>query len=31
VYSVRTSTVGAIYNYSWSDPDYDLQQIKALK
>ena len=31
VYSVRTSTAGAIYNYSWSDPDYDLQQIRALK
>jgi hypothetical protein len=31
VYSVRTSTATAIYNYSWSDPDYDLQQIRALK
>jgi len=31
VYSVRTSTASAIYNYSWSDPDYDLQQIRALK
>jgi len=31
VYSVRTSTAGAIYNYRWSDPDYDLQQIRALK
>ena len=31
VYSVRTSTTSAIYNYSWSDPDYDLQQIRALK
>ena len=31
VYSVRTGTAGAIYNYSWSDPDYDLQQIRALK
>ncbi len=31
VYSVRTSTAAAIYNYSWSDPDYDLQQIRALK
>ena len=30
VYSVRTSTASAIYNYSWSDPDYDLQQIRAL-
>jgi hypothetical protein len=31
VYSVRTSTAAAIYNYNWSDPDYDLQQIRALK
>jgi hypothetical protein len=31
VYSVRTSTAGAIYNYSWSDPDYAEQQIKELK
>ena len=31
VYSVRTSTAAAIYNYSWSDPDYVEQQIKALK
>ena len=31
VYSVRTSTASAIYNYSWSDPGYDLQQIRALK
>lgn len=31
VYSVRTSTASAIYNYSWSDTDYDLQQIRALK
>jgi len=31
VYSVRTSSARAIYNYSWSDPDYDLQQIRALK
>jgi len=31
VYSVRTSTATAIYNYHWSDPDYDLQQIRALK
>jgi hypothetical protein len=31
VYSVRTSTASAIYNYRWSDPDYDLQQIRALK
>lgn len=31
VYSVRTGAATAIYNYSWSDPDYDQQQIKALK
>jgi hypothetical protein len=31
VYSVRTSTATAIYNYHWSDPDYDLLQIRALK
>ena len=31
VYSIRTSSARAIYNYSWSDPDYDLQQIRALK
>jgi hypothetical protein len=31
VYSIRTSSACAIYNYSWSDPDYDLQQIRALK
>jgi hypothetical protein len=31
VYSVRTSTASAIYNYHWNDSDYDLQQIKALK
>jgi len=30
VYSVRTSTATAIYNYSWSDPDYMEQQIKEL-
>ena len=30
VYSVRTSTASAIYNYSWSDPDYMEQQIKEL-
>jgi len=31
VYSIRTSSARAIYNYSWSDPDYDLLQIRALK
>ena len=31
VYSIRTSSTGAIYNYSWSDPDYMEQQIKELK
>ena len=31
VYSVRTSSATAIYNYSWSDPDYAEQQIKELK
>jgi hypothetical protein len=31
VYRIRTSTTSAIYEYRWSDPDYDLQQIKALK
>ena len=31
VYSVRTSTAQVQYNYRWSDPDYDLLQIKALK
>ena len=31
VYQIRTSTAGATYDYRWSDPDYDLQQIKALK
>ena len=31
VYSIRTSSARAIYNYNWNDPDYDLQQIRALK
>jgi hypothetical protein len=31
VYSIRTSSAGAMYNYSWSDPDYMEQQIKELK
>jgi len=31
VYKIRTSQAQATYNYRWSDPDYDLQQIRALK
>ena len=31
VYSIRTSGASATYDYRWSDPDYDLQQIRALK
>ena len=31
VYRIRTSTSQATYEYRWSDPDYDLLQIKALK
>jgi hypothetical protein len=31
VYSIRTGSASATYNYRWSDPDYDLQQIRALK
>jgi hypothetical protein len=31
VYRIRTSTAQAAYPYHWSDADYDLQQIKALK
>ena len=31
VYKIRTSTAQATYEYRWSDPDYDLQQIRALK
>ena len=31
VYKIRTSTEQATYEYRWSDPDYDLQQIRALK
>ena len=31
VYKIRTSTAQATYNYHWSDPDYDLQQIRSLK
>jgi len=31
VYSIRTGTAQATYNYCWSDLDYTEQQIKALK
>jgi hypothetical protein len=31
VYSIRTSSARAIYNYRWSDSDYMEQQIKELK
>ena len=31
VYSVRTSTASAIYNYHWNDSDYMEQQIRRLK
>jgi len=31
VYSIRTGSASATYNYRWSDPDYVEQQIKALK
>ena len=31
VYKIRTSTIDATYNYRWSDPDYDLQQIRSMK
>ena len=31
VYKICTSTAETTYNYRWSDPDYDLQQIRALK
>ena len=30
VYQIRTSSAQATYNYHWSDPDYDQQQIRAL-
>lgn len=30
VYSIRTSQAQATYNYSWSDPNYKLQQIQVL-
>ena len=31
VYRISTSTAQATYEYRWSDPDYDLQQIRKLK
>jgi hypothetical protein len=31
VQAIRTSDAGAIYNYSWSDPDYMQQQLRNLK
>jgi hypothetical protein len=31
VHKIRTSTAQATYNYRWSDPDYDLQQIRSIK
>ena len=31
VYKIRTSKFQATYEYNWSDPDYDQQQIKKLK
>ena len=31
VYKIRTGSVEATYEYRWSDPDYDLQQVRALK
>ena len=31
VYKIRIGTVEATYEYRWSDPDYDLQQIRNLK
>jgi hypothetical protein len=30
VYKIRTSEFQATYEYNWSDPDYDLQQIRKL-
>ena len=30
VYRISTSTASATYDYHWSDPDYDLQQIRKL-
>jgi len=31
VHAVRTSSAGATYDYSWSDPDYMQQQLRNLK
>jgi hypothetical protein len=31
VYKMRTSTASATYEYRWSDPDYDLLQIRSMK
>ena len=31
VYAITTSKATAVYNYHWSDPDYVVQQIKALE
>jgi len=31
VHAVRTSSVKATYDYSWSDPDYMQQQLRSLK
>jgi len=31
VYQIRTNTARATYNYHWSDPDYDLLQIRSMK
>ena len=31
VYRISTSMAHATYEYRWSDPDYDLQQIRKLK
>ena len=31
VLRISTSTAQATYEYRWSDPDYDLQQIRKLK
>ena len=31
VYKIRTGTAEAIYEYRWSDPDYDLLQIGSMK
>jgi hypothetical protein len=31
VYRISTSNATATYEYHWSDPDYDLQQIRKLK